>query len=174
MPRPPSQQTAVPWHTPRLWLEATAAMAQTVRRRRANLSAASATANRIYGLVDSLDEPLTVLCTLTCSACQDVCCRRAKVWYDFRDLLFIQLSGQAQPPRQTLSQRSGRCRYLKNDGCALSRSRRPFICLWYLCPQQKKDLAIIQKGFYVEFHERIDAIKKERRLLEVQFVAGVI
>ena len=62
---------------------------------------------------------------------------RARVWLDFPDLLFMHLSGQALPLGQLRAQRSEACAYLGPKGCRLPRLSRPWVCTWYLCPEQK-------------------------------------
>lgn len=161
---------SIPWHTPDLWRAVNEAIARPLATKPGSLASVVATARRMDRSIAFLDDHMTTLCTATCSTCRDICCQRAKVWYDFKDLLFIHFSGRPYPPGQALSHIGDQCRYLGPSGCMLPRTRRPFICLWYLCPRQKSSLS---QGVRNALDAHLEMIKKDRRLLEDQFVAGI-
>lgn len=123
--------------------------------------------------ISRLDALLSDLCAVTCPSCLDVCCRRATVWYDFKDLVLYYTLHQELPTVQIVKGGGG-CMHLTPHGCRLERIRRPFVCTWYLCPQQK---ALAERQQYSEEKESIPAlierIKSSRRLLERAFLLGV-
>ncbi len=47
-----------------------------------------------------IDETLHNLCSVTCANCLEICCYKATVWYDFRDLLFLYLVEGDIPDKQ--------------------------------------------------------------------------
>ncbi len=127
----------VPWAAPDRWRAANAALAHSLRRR---LATPRRLAQALQAELTALFPLMDRLCARTCRDCADVCCRRAWVWADFRDLLFVHLAGIAPPPAQLLAGRGERCRYAAAGGCRLDRLQRPFVCTWYLCPAQRRVL----------------------------------
>lgn len=123
------------------------------------------------GRVDVLFDDL---CSATCPSCLVVCCRRATVWYDLRDLIFYYTLHQELPVAQILRETGGDCAHLSRNGCRLERLRRPFVCTWYLCSQQKV-LVERQKNSAGEesLTTIIERMKWTRRLLEQAFLHGV-
>jgi hypothetical protein len=126
----------IPWSTPDQWAEANAGLAHLVRHHRSRLDEARRYAHELQARMRSLFPLMDRLCAAACPACTDICCRRACVWIDFRDLLFLHLAGITAPEGQLLSRRGERCRYHTAAGCRLERIQRPFVCIWYLCPVQ--------------------------------------
>ena len=95
-------------------------------------------AEKIRQIYLHLDSLLDVLCARTCPGCEDICCRRATVWFDEKDLSFLFLTEGEFPGKQVQRNEDGSCCFLGAAGCELPRYRRPFICTWYLCPAQKQ------------------------------------
>jgi len=97
-------------------------------------------ARRIRFLVDSLSGSFEKLCAVTCPDCRDVCCERATIWYDFKDILCLYFGLGIFPDRQIKKipgQTRPHCVHLTKTGCLLPRNLRPFVCTWYFCPDQK-------------------------------------
>ena len=46
-------------------------------------------AEEIGELLQTLFPVMEDLCQATCAGCRRPCCRRAHVWYDFKDLVFM-------------------------------------------------------------------------------------
>jgi hypothetical protein len=132
----PSAALIPPWPTGELWREANAAVAILLKQSAETIGVAKRLSHRIRDGIHALDGPMAALCAATCPACQDPCCRRATVWFDFIDLIHLHLSGEAIPPAQINPADGVACRYLAREGCTLPRGRRPFICTWYVCPEQ--------------------------------------
>lgn len=162
----------IPWNTPALWQAANDHLARDVARNRHRLTDAFELANSLKSQLVSLSPLMDWLCGKTCPACTDNCCRRARVWADFRDLLFYHLAEIPVPDGQPLSQPGQRCRHASPRGCRIDRLRRPFICTWYVCPDQTNLL----RARTAE-HERVTAtlqqIKTQRRLMEDRFIRAI-
>jgi len=164
--------SAIPWNTPALWREANASLDRCLRRNRHRLNEAFRLAEKLHRQLISTFQRMDTLCRLTCFACEDSCCRRAWVWTDFRDLLFLHLASVAPPDRQLLGRRGERCRYSGPDGCRLDRIQRPFICTWYLCPAQIRALNR-WPAQRERLKQRLQQIKRDRREMEERFVEAV-
>jgi hypothetical protein len=87
-------------------------------------------------------------------------------------LVFLLLSGQNVPPVQPRPRPvpGVACTYLGHQGCRLPRHRRPWICTWYLCPNQKA-LARCMSNRSLARH--LDAIKAARKKMEEAFISVV-
>lgn len=117
---------------------------------------------------------LNEICAKTCTSCSELCCIRATVWYDLKDLLFFYLHTGTFPARQISRNRDGVCAQLTPSGCSAPRANRPFICTWYICASQKdliKNLNISQPGR--EVIATIKKIQSQRKELEDIFFSGV-
>jgi hypothetical protein len=84
--------SSIPWNTPALWCEANASLAAAVGRNRPVLAEPQRQAGRIQRLYQLTFPLMDRLCSETCPDCTDICCRRAWVWADFKDLLFFHLA----------------------------------------------------------------------------------
>ncbi|WP_163338555.1 hypothetical protein [Desulfopila sp. IMCC35008] len=163
-----------PWQRPELWAEMemslfTAAGALSME----NSSLLSSLTQQIARNYESIDEILTTLCRQSCPSCDDVCCRHATVWYDFRDVLFSCFHKQTIPVRQIHKKENGVCMHLQADGCRLARLERPFICTWYVCPLQKQLLDGGDEKVRVQCADSLDEIKRTRKQLEELFCSFV-
>ena len=90
----------------------------------------------ITALYNELETPLNDLCQAACPECLDVCCTKATVWYDQKDILVYHLATGSFPEKQISKHASGICCHLGEHGCNLPRLQRPFICTWYICSAQ--------------------------------------
>jgi hypothetical protein len=107
---------------------------------------------------------------VTCPWCPDHCCLTAKVWFDFKDLLFLHLNGHQIPPAQLLSNLKETCAYWRPNGCKLPRIARPWVCTWYLCPTQTANLLQKPKSVRHNFSRAIQDIKTARKKMESEFI----
>ncbi len=121
----------------------------------------------------SVDLLFEDFCRNTCSSCTDSCCTRATVWYDFCDLLFLYLSGKSLPAQQLVRRKGQSCPQLSVNGCCVERTRRPFICTWYICPEQTKMSQSLGESRYHELSTLLQEIKIERKAMERAFVNAV-
>ncbi len=130
----------IPWSSAAAWRECHLSLKRTITASRKDLGPAADMAGRIlhrYGLAGELFDELA---GVTCEVCLRPCCLDARVWLDFKDLLLIHLSGQEPPPGQLRQGWWARCRYLTSHGCTLPRPARPWVCTWYICPDQRRAL----------------------------------
>ncbi len=162
--------TLPPWSTPSLWEEINQTLLIHLRLYHDHLIRARGYAGlirkelrRIYPLMDEL-------CRRTCLQCENICCCHAKPWFDFRDLIYLHICGVEPPDGQPIGHVHDRCRYLETWGCRLSREKRPWICIWYLCPEQKR---LLRADFHGQ-HQSVDAtlqqVKAHRKILEKEFI----
>lgn len=127
-------------------------------------------ADAILALMARLDRPMDALSRVTCPTCEDPCCRRATLWYDFVDLLVMGSTCQPWPPGQPMTVVGAQCRYLGPTGCRLPRIRRPWICTWYLCPRQTAHLEATWPSQRVAITRMIAGVKQLRKALEDAFI----
>jgi hypothetical protein len=132
---------AIPWTTAAAWRECRLSLKRTIAATAADLDAAVAIAGRIVHRYDLAGDLFDELAGIACAVCRRPCCRDARVWLDFKDLLLIHLGGQPLPPGQLRRDWWEGCRYLTSHGCTLPRAVRPWVCTWYICPDQRRVLA---------------------------------
>ena len=166
------RRSSAPWPTPALWQEANTCLAHIMRQNQAVLAESHRQAHRMRRRLESIFPLMDRLCRKTCPDCAEVCCRRAWVWADFKDLLFLHLSRIPAPDRQLLGKKGGHCRYSNPDGCGLDRLQRPFVCTWYLCPaqthilrKQPAEMQILQAS--------LKRMKGLRQTMEMSFIRAV-
>ncbi len=142
----PAGPHPIPWLTTSEWAEVQLSVNQIC-------SSLGEKAVQIQELVQNIqhnyvdiDSRMEQLCADTCIDCQQVCCRTATVWYDLRDLLYIKLADGVIPERQVHRGGDFSCVNLGKNGCLIPRNRRPFICTWYICADQKVVLASLESG----------------------------
>lgn len=165
--------TLPPWSTSVLWEEINQSLVLHLRLYHDHLIRARAYAHliqrdfwRVYPLMDEL-------CRETCPTCEQTCCCKAKPYFDFRDLVYLHLCGIQPPSAQPIGGAEEKCRYLTAQGCDLPREKRPWICTWYICPDQK---VLWENYFFVKgriIKMALERIKKHRKILEDEFVRKV-
>lgn len=157
---------SIPWRKRGDFQEAAGFLERVDRARGRELDPVRDLALEIQSCFDWMSDGMESLCGLTCPGCRDNCCKRATIWYDFRDMLYLYFSSDGMPESQ-LEKSPGpsgvRCANLKASGCALPRRRRPFVCTWYFCPAQKVLPA------YTHLNEIILRIKQMRVQMENEF-----
>lgn len=161
----------IPWSEPGKWREANASLAKTLASHGHVLAGLTAAALRIKQGILNLEGLFSGICSQSCPVCDNNCCQRATIWYDFRDLLYLQLTDQKIPPTQTLTHDAPVCRYLAKAGCILARPVRPFICLWYVCADQKVLLDQMSPGQSQNLQHRLALLKQARKQIEASFFA---
>ncbi len=121
-----------------------------------------------------ISEPIENLCACTCVNCEDICCLRATIWFDFKDLLYIYFATgkfpESQIKKNILKNQTRTCCCLTKKGCILSRTERPFVCTWYFCPTQKEYLKHHYPQLIVDFEQILLNIKELRNKIEEEFV----
>jgi hypothetical protein len=160
----------VPWSTDDLWTEAQTALGRSLAVSGAHLAAASRQAAAVAHGLDCLADLFDQLAPTTCAVCQDPCCCHAKVWLDFRDLLFLHLNREFLPPHQLRRDLHDPCRYLSRHGCRLPRRSRPWICTWYICPVQQEAIGRDIPGGGVRIETLRSRVKSRRDSMEKAYI----
>lgn len=158
----------IPWQEKFQWQEMGLFLDTIERLHGHSLEPVRAFARKICSLYDSLSDPITQLCVSTCPDCKDVCCERATIWYDFKDILCLYFGLGILPVAQIKKipgQNRPRCVHLEETGCRLPRRERPFVCTWYFCPDQAKSIPH-QNTFFID---RLEKIKGLRQGMEKAF-----
>lgn len=122
--------------------------------------------------IEWLDPIMTWYCRLTCGECPDPCCHARKIFFNRTDMLYLACSDLPAPPGQTRTQAGNPCRYLGVDGCGLSRTGRPYVCVWFLCEPQMELLQHEPVGFQRQLAKVMGEIRSCRLLLEATFEAA--
>ena len=163
----------IPWGESTQWLAANASIEHSLQHHRHALTPVQQLAHEVRVALDRLVLPMEALCQATCPFCDDICCRRACVWIDFKDLLFQHLADIPPPSQQLLARRGERCRYSGPAGCRLERIRRPFVCTLYLCPAQTARLWKIpdQKKRITDTLQRVKHLRNAMENAFIQVVA---
>ena len=163
-----------PWKQPVEWAAIHKTLAQTILDKRKQLAKPLCMAKEICRQLEITAQQMDSLGLRTCCSCEDVCCRKARIWADFRDLLFLHMTGQALPLVQTISHLNQVCRYLDSRGCTLPRLSRPFVCTWYLCPAQVSLLQTEpENDGWKGLRDTLQSIKNSRINMENAFVAAL-
>ena len=165
-----SLQFAPPWNTKPAWQEANRSIDRLVQRNADKLSLAVSLAALVRVMLESIFNLLDGLCSETCPRCPDPCCSHARVWYDYRDLLFFHLNALPIPVSQPIEALNATCRYLRFRGCTLERISRPWICTWYLCPVQTGNLNNRRTHQRKDLSSRLNEIKASRKEMEASFI----
>jgi hypothetical protein len=134
---------------------------------------ALATANVLETRLGTIFPILDDLCINTCPWCPEPCCQKAKIWFDFKDLLFLHFAHKPIALSPPLAAFEDTCRYLSRKGCTLPRSSRPWICTWYLCPVQTAILRKRDSRQHDAFYRIVQEIKGLRQALEEEFIKVV-
>ncbi|MDX2446435.1 MAG: hypothetical protein QNK29_04460 [Desulfobacterales bacterium] len=171
------KKTTIPWADEEVWFQAVLSITKTISVISADFSLrleVEAMQALVQHIVDGYAEIETVLervCIASCTTCTDVCCTRATVWYDVKDLLVIYLNTGALPKAQIYRRSDHSCCNLTPSGCRLPRSERPFICTWYICPEQNTLLKEYFGGDDgIDIFHCINGIKKARKDLEQVYI----
>lgn len=164
------QELGIPWASPAAWHAANQAVDYHLHVYRTDLKQTEILARKIKSGLNLVFPVLDELCAHSCPWCPEPCCLKASVWYDFKDLLFLQFSRQPVPPAQPRASLRTPCRYLGPRGCRLRRIARPWICIWYLCPTQTAKLRNGLQGNQELLNRAFDQIKAERNLLENEYI----
>ena len=170
---PASVLEPVPWPTDRLWAEAQAVLGHSLVRNAVRLAPARRHAEAVAHSLDRLVDLFDQLAPATCAVCPDPCCGHAKVWLDFKDLLFLHLNRKSLPPHQLRCNLHEPCRYLGPMGCRLPRRSRPWICTWYICPLQRRVLEREIPGGVVQADALRRRVKALRHAMESAFLEAV-
>jgi len=164
----------IPWQTAEDWHQVLLSLKAVEKKGKDKLPALFCIAKKIQKNYEMISEPMESLCACTCVNCEDICCMRATIWFDFKDLLYIYFATGKFPESQikkiTLKNQIRTCGCLTKKGCILSRTERPFVCTWYLCPAQKEYLRQYHPERLHHFEQTLLTIKGLRNQMGEKFV----
>ncbi len=174
MPPAFNEHLILTWGRPVLWREANHTLDHLTARHGKRFANAWAIARKIHAHQERLHDIMDQLCYRTCPWCPAPCCLKARVWIDFRDLIYLHLAGLPTPGEQLFYVDESTCRYLGPKGCRLPRKSRPWACTRYLCPTHNN--IIRQKGdaFRTSLEKSIQSVKNGRRRLETEFMRVIL
>ena len=163
----------IPWSGEKQWDEVVFSITHVANRHKAQGEHLETMAKQIGREISNLSDSVEQVCLKTCVACNDICCRKATIWYDLKDLLSLYYAGKRLPRSQMEKQMSRHgmiCCHLSESGCALPRDCRPFVCTWYFCAGQNRYL----EQYDPELKHRIAGcladIKRFRNSIEKEFI----
>ena len=164
-----NQDIYLPLHQKQSWDEANQSVYFLLEKYQSHSHHIKTLARDISDLFLKIFPILSRLCAQTCLFCPDPCCMGAKIWFDLKDMLFLQLNRIDVPVSQPLGSLDEICRYFGPRGCRLARVERPFICTRYLCPPQ---MSLLRKNQQTEqqFSTTIQLIKSKREAIENEFI----
>ncbi|MCP3872687.1 MAG: hypothetical protein GY699_05955 [Desulfobacteraceae bacterium] len=121
-----------------------------------------------------ISDAIEMVCSHTCVDCMDICCKRATIWFDLKDVLYIYFGTKTFPEFQIYKKEKEKseksCCHFSPKGCALERTKRPFVCTWYFCSDQKKYLASHHRKINSDFDLIFMEIKNFRNQIEEEFI----
>ncbi|MDT8379423.1 MAG: hypothetical protein RQ739_11070 [Desulfotignum sp.] len=165
----------IPWQMAEDWNQVLLSFKAVENKCKDTLTDLLCIAKKIQKNYEMISEPMESLCACTCVNCEDVCCMRATIWFDFKDLLYIYFATGKFPGSQikkiTLKNQIRTCGSLTQKGCILSRKERPFVCTWYLCPTQKEYLKQYYPKRLLDFEQISMNIKELRKKIEEEFIS---
>jgi hypothetical protein len=150
----------------RSWTASNCALARLLARHRRRLTKAVSMAVAIRQCIDELLPSMRALRRRTCRFCPEPCCITNTVWFDFRDLLVLHLLNAPLPARQAATDPGENCPFLGCSGCQLPWHIRPWMCVKYLCPTQRKILKRKGRPAPAALYGRIEKIETSRSRME--------
>lgn len=164
----------IPWYTAEEWSQVFLSIKKIDDLYEQKLVNVYKTASQIRQRFEEISGPIEKVCSHTCVYCEDICCIRATIWFDFKDLLYIYFALNKFPAFQIIKNSSGRrekaCCHFSKKGCVLSRVERPFVCTWYFCSEQKKYLVCHHQKIKQNFDHILIEIKDLRSKMEEEFI----
>ncbi len=132
------------------------------------------TAKDIRLKYEEISDSIEMVCSHTCVDCEDICCIRATIWFDLKDLLYMYFGLKKFPESQVEKQmkenkKNACCNFTKN-GCFLNRFERPFVCTWYFCPTQTQYLNSRHPELKQTIGQTLQDIKELRNRMEEEFI----
>ncbi len=166
--------TQIPWSSARDWYQVIYSIKRIHTLYREKLGPLSDMAIKIRQHYEDLSVPIEKLCSHTCVTCGDICCVRATIWFDLKDLLYLYFGLNVFPDAQIVKrnqgdQKTGCCHFSKK-GCTLERTERPFVCTWYFCPEQGEYLNRHSPELRQTIDRHLLEIKRLRNEMEAEFI----
>lgn len=163
-----------PWERPDDWAQVEFSIQQAMVAMGPFLPKLRAFTRQVAKGYTDIEGALDRVCLNSCTSCTDLCCSRATVWYDLKDLLFIYLNSGEFPPGQINREPDGSCCNLTPSGCRIIRSNRPFVCSWYICPTQKQIIRErkTDNALGIDILATIKEIQLALKELEAEFISA--
>lgn len=164
----------IPWQSAEEWQE-TRQFIHTIDKVNKNdfgqIYTFAASARKLF---EEISSPMDDICSAVCVKCRDICCEKATIWYDFKDLLYLYFAFNTLPESQITKNikkdgSTSHCTHLTETGCALSRLKRPFVCTWYICSAQKQFISSGAQKDHSQIQSKIEKIKLLRNSMESGF-----
>jgi len=89
----------------------------------------------LRGKIDDVDSFIQENTAQVCPACRKVCCINKHGYYDYQDLIYITALGLGPPSYGEGIDDTEPCQFLRETGCLIERSIRPFRCNWHFCSE---------------------------------------
>jgi len=115
------RQDMPPWGSGAAWDAANRSLDSLIQRNRMALDSVVILAQKVQARMVSIFSLLDDLCQVTCPWCPDPCCLAARVWIDFKDLLFLP-PGSGSILRTCCSFILPDIRFPRNSFCRISRN----------------------------------------------------
>lgn len=164
----------IPWSSADEWNQVFISIKKIDKLYGDKLETVSDMAGKIRQKLEEISRSIEMVCSQTCVHCEDICCLRATIWYDLKDLLYIYFGRNTFPESQIAkkiqeNKKKSCCRF-SEKGCTLPRVDRPYVCTWYFCPAQQKYLALYDPKMKQNFDRVLTEIKALRNKLEEEFI----
>ena len=159
---------------PEAWVSSNQELDRLISYHREDIKPAARIATVIHHELEAIFPLLDKVCRRTCPWCPDPCCIVTKVWYDFIDLVFLHLIEVPLPPGPLAYQLEEPCRYLSPRGCKLPRLIRPWGCIQYICPTQRRNLHRRKPDDEAKLDLTLDKIRNKRYQLETAFQHAMV
>ncbi|MCK5695307.1 MAG: hypothetical protein KAH62_01665 [Desulfobacula sp.] len=164
----------IPWYTAEEWNQVFLFIKRVDDLYGQKLVIVYKTADQIRQRFEKISGSIEKVCSNTCIYCEDICCIRATIWFDFKDLLYIYFGLNKFPTFQIIKNSSGNreraCCHFAEKGCMLSRLERPFVCTWYFCPEQNIYITLHYQKMMQNFEQILMEIKDLRNKMEEEFI----
>jgi len=166
--------TDILWYTAKKWEQVYLSIKKIDDLHREKLGIVYKTANQIRQKFKEMSGLIEEICSQTCVYCKDICCIRATIWFDLKDLIYIYFGTQKFPEHQIIKSpyrnHKKACCHFTKKGCMLPRVERPFVCTWYFCPDQKQYIIPENPNMMQCFNQNLEEIKNLRNKMENEFI----
>jgi hypothetical protein len=126
-------------------------------------------ATRFKAAFDRLDPFIQSYTAEVCPYCGTVCCAMRHGIPEFADIVGFLSMGLEVPGYDLTRDIGGRCQFMGDTGCSLSRIERPYRCTWYFCDPLLKQIEIGPASHYRLFIKDVEGLASARGELMAVF-----
>lgn len=119
-------------------------------------------AARFKAAFDRLDPFIQSYTSEVCPYCGTVCCAMRHGIPEFADIVGFLSMGVNVPAYDLTRDLGGRCQFMSDTGCSLSRIERPYRCTWYFCDPLLKQIEIGPASHYRRFIKDVEELASAR------------